>query len=159
MNMRGLEPNRERSKYSDNERDIPRDWLDDGWMLLDAARHSVLKREKAPVTEADNTVEDKDSVEDSEEDKDALDDENDDLDDAKDGTDTNDSNACCSVIQRLTIFMVKLMAGTPFADAIDHGKIQSLTCSTDDLHTKKKKHTCPLSPFWSADDDDIPSPP
>ncbi|KAG1857413.1 hypothetical protein F4604DRAFT_1906481 [Suillus subluteus] len=29
------------------KRDIPRDWLDDGWMLLDDAQRSVLKREKA----------------------------------------------------------------------------------------------------------------
>ncbi|KAG1818200.1 uncharacterized protein BJ212DRAFT_1480016 [Suillus subaureus] len=106
------------------------------------------------ITEADNTVEDKDSAEDSEEDKDALDDKNDNLDDGKDnlddtkdGTDTNDSNKAYDI------------HGTPFADATDHGKIQSLTHSTDDLHTKKKKHMHPLSSFWSADDDDIPSPP
>ncbi|KAG1821519.1 hypothetical protein EV424DRAFT_1611846 [Suillus variegatus] len=41
---------------------------------------------------------------------------------------------------------------------MDHGKIWSLTRSTDDLHAKKQKHMRPLSPFWSADDD-IPSPP
>ncbi|KAG1877551.1 hypothetical protein F4604DRAFT_1903413 [Suillus subluteus] len=47
----GSEPNRVRSKYSDNERDIPRDWLDDGWMLLHTARRSALKREKARAWE------------------------------------------------------------------------------------------------------------
>ncbi|KAG1861765.1 hypothetical protein DFJ58DRAFT_839597 [Suillus subalutaceus] len=46
----GSEPNRERSKYAKYglimKRDTPRNWLDDGWMLLDDARWSVLKCEK-----------------------------------------------------------------------------------------------------------------
>ncbi|KAG1853884.1 hypothetical protein DFJ58DRAFT_841489 [Suillus subalutaceus] len=49
-NMKGSEPNRERSKYAKygliTKRDTPRNWLDDGWMLLDDARWSALKREK-----------------------------------------------------------------------------------------------------------------
>ncbi|KAG1852301.1 hypothetical protein DFJ58DRAFT_841949 [Suillus subalutaceus] len=46
----GSEPNRERSKYAKYglimKRDTPRNWLDDGWMLLDDAQWSALKREK-----------------------------------------------------------------------------------------------------------------
>ncbi|KAG1865844.1 hypothetical protein DFJ58DRAFT_838487 [Suillus subalutaceus] len=46
----GSEPNRERSKYAKygliTKRDTPRNWLDDGWMLLDDARWSALEREK-----------------------------------------------------------------------------------------------------------------
>ncbi|KAG1821442.1 hypothetical protein DFJ58DRAFT_849975 [Suillus subalutaceus] len=46
----GSEPNRERSKYAKygliTKRDTPRNWLDDGWMFLDDARWSALKREK-----------------------------------------------------------------------------------------------------------------
>ncbi|KAG1838386.1 hypothetical protein DFJ58DRAFT_846099 [Suillus subalutaceus] len=42
--------NRERSKYAKYglimKRDTPRNWLGDGWMLLDDARWSALKREK-----------------------------------------------------------------------------------------------------------------
>ncbi|KAG1835334.1 hypothetical protein DFJ58DRAFT_847457 [Suillus subalutaceus] len=49
-NMKGSEPNRERSKYAKygliTKRDTPRNWLDDGWMLLDDVRWSALKREK-----------------------------------------------------------------------------------------------------------------
>ncbi|KAG1820003.1 hypothetical protein DFJ58DRAFT_850152 [Suillus subalutaceus] len=49
-NTKGSEPNRERSKYAKygliTKRDTPRNWLDDGWMLLDDARWSALKREK-----------------------------------------------------------------------------------------------------------------
>ncbi|KAG1837169.1 hypothetical protein DFJ58DRAFT_846602 [Suillus subalutaceus] len=49
-NMKGSEPNRECSKYAKYglimKRDTPRNWLDDGWMLLDDAQWSALKREK-----------------------------------------------------------------------------------------------------------------
>ncbi|KAG1846279.1 hypothetical protein F4604DRAFT_1688424 [Suillus subluteus] len=38
-------------KFRQMKRDIPRDWLDDGWMLLDDARCSVPKHEKARARE------------------------------------------------------------------------------------------------------------
>ncbi|KAG1836298.1 hypothetical protein F4604DRAFT_1693021 [Suillus subluteus] len=44
-NIKGLELNRKCSKYI-MKRDIPRDWLDNGWMLLDAVRCRVPKRKK-----------------------------------------------------------------------------------------------------------------
>ncbi|KAG1866574.1 hypothetical protein DFJ58DRAFT_838356 [Suillus subalutaceus] len=55
----GLEPNRERSKYAKygliTKRDTPRNWLDDGWMLLDDARWSALKCEKRAKRAHGNT--------------------------------------------------------------------------------------------------------
>ncbi|KAG1867359.1 hypothetical protein F4604DRAFT_1927662 [Suillus subluteus] len=37
-------------------RDAPRNWLDDGWMLLDDARHNALKHEKARIVRESNAL-------------------------------------------------------------------------------------------------------